>query len=291
MSPTKGRNSGFGISVETQQHVVRHVAMENHKTSRLATTATSYSWSMGLQSFPVTTILSPRGLERAHLVSSVGAQGYAIIPGLFTNGEMNALLESVRTSGLSLTKAGIRHVMRCEAVWQLAWNERLMSLARVVLGDNAVPFRAPMFDKSPNSNWLVVWHQDTALPLRERENVAGWGPWSLKDSINYAHAPADALEQILAIRVHLDESTSGNGPLRVLPGTHCHGVLNHKEIHDLSASIAPMKCTVRKGGIVLMRPLLVHSSSKSTSSASRRVLHIEYAATLHFAGELELMTA
>ena len=30
----------------------------------------------------------------------------------------------------------------------------------------AQPFRATLFDKSASANWLVVWHQDTALPMR-----------------------------------------------------------------------------------------------------------------------------
>ena len=37
-----------------------------------------------------------------------------------------------------------------------------------------MPFRATLFDKSPQANWLVVWHQDTALPLRRRLDISGW---------------------------------------------------------------------------------------------------------------------
>jgi ectoine hydroxylase-related dioxygenase (phytanoyl-CoA dioxygenase family) len=97
-------------------------------------------------------------------------------------------------------------------------------------GSGAFPYHATLFDKSPTSNWLVVWHQDTALPLRERKALAGWGPWSVKEGVNYAHAPASALRQVLALRVHLDDSTEHNGPLRVLPGTHTRGVLSDEEI-------------------------------------------------------------
>jgi len=42
---------------------------------------------------------------------------------------------------------------------------------------------------------------------------------------------------------------------------------------------------------VSMRPLLVHASSKATERARRRVLHIEYAASLRLEQDLELDVA
>ena len=185
----------------------------------------------------------------------------------------------------------MRHAMRNESVATVARDPRLLSLAHEVLGGGAIPFRATLFDKSPTSNWLVVWHQDTALPLRERREVPGWGPWSVKDGVNYAHAPARALEQVLALRLHLDDSVAENGPLRVLAGTHTLGVLSDDALHDLSIQIAAVECLVPKGGILAMRPLVVHASSKSQSSAPRRVLHIEYATSAAIAHGLELATA
>jgi ectoine hydroxylase-related dioxygenase (phytanoyl-CoA dioxygenase family) len=147
-------------------------------------------------------------------------------------------------------------------------------MARKVLGDNAVPFRATLFDKSRRSNWLVVWHQDTALPLRDRRETSGWGPWSVKEGVICAHAPASALEQVLAIRVHLDDSTEENGPLKVLPGTHSMGVLTDDAIHELAMARSAVECTVSAGGVLLMRPLLVHASSKAkTFARPRRALY------------------
>lgn len=107
---------------------------------------------------------------------------------------------------------------------------RLIETARSCLGRSAFPFRATLFDKSPHQKWLVVWQQDTALPLCERHQVVGWGPRSGKEGIVCAHASAHALEQVLAIRVHLDDSNTENSPLRVLPGTHQRGVLSDEAI-------------------------------------------------------------
>jgi len=86
-------------------------------------------------------------------------------------------------------------------------------------GNTAHSFRATLFDKSAVSNWLVAWLQDTALPLDRRVDDSSWGPWSVKDGVLHAIAPASARATIVALRVHLDDSTLPNGPLRVLPGT------------------------------------------------------------------------
>jgi hypothetical protein len=72
----------------------------------------------------------------------------------------------------------VRHALRHPSVATLAREPRLLNIAQEVLGAEARPFRATLFDKSPQANWLVVWHQDTALPLRNRHDTPSWGPWS-----------------------------------------------------------------------------------------------------------------
>ncbi|MGA8767709.1 MAG: phytanoyl-CoA dioxygenase family protein [Candidatus Acidiferrales bacterium] len=181
--------------------------------------------------------------------------------------------------------------MRHETIAAFVRQPSLAGLAGEILGTAAIPFRATLFDKSPNSNWLVVWHQDTALPIQHRRDVPGWGPWSVKDGITYAHAPAAALEKVVALRVHLDDSTVENGPLRVLPRTHNIGVLENDAIRQLASDMSPVDCVVPLGGVIAMKPLIVHASSKSRSEQPRRVLHIEYAPSLALQDGLELAIA
>jgi hypothetical protein len=206
-------------------------------------------------------------------------QGFAIIPDVVSEASISVLLERLSGTNLRRSRAGIRHALQHPAVMEIAQDPQLLDIARGTLGSEATPFRATLFDKSPLSNWLVVWHQDTALPLRKRFEAEGWGPWSVKDGILYAHAPASALDRALALRVHLDDSTVENGPLRVLPQTHKLGVLSDNAIHDLASRLKPVDCVVPKRGIVAMRPLIAHASSKSLSDKARRVLHIEYASS------------
>jgi ectoine hydroxylase-related dioxygenase (phytanoyl-CoA dioxygenase family) len=215
--------------------------------------------------------------------------GFDVTPDVMTDVEVHSLLTAI--AGSERSRAGVRHLMRNEAVARFARKQRLLDLATAALASTAVPYRATLFDKSPGANWLVVWHQDTALPLRHRREAPGWGPWSTKAGVLYAHAPATALRRIVALRVHLDDSTSRNGPLRVIPGSHEQGVLSDAAIQDLVAGQCAHECTVPRGGVLMMRPLLVHASSKSVVPAPRRVLHLEYASTLSFEAELTLHVA
>jgi len=220
--------------------------------------------------------------------SDIEQRGFSILPAMFLQREMEKLTRDLEEPGLQRSKAGIRHALKHDSIQNLATEPRLLSIAREILGHEAIPFRATLFDKSPQANWLVVWHQDTALPIQERHDAQGWGPWSLKDGISYAHAPASALCQVLALRVHLDESNSDNGPLRVLSGTHVKGVLTDEAIEKLVGHIPAIDCLVPQGGVLAMRPLIVHASSKSHSQVPRRVVHIEYAGCRSFAAGLEL---
>ena len=217
--------------------------------------------------------------------------GFSILPDVFAPAEMVTVSGTLAGDAVQRTKAGARHVLNLPVVHDLAADARMLDIARQFVGAAAVPFRATLFDKSSTANWLVVWHQDTALPLRQRVERDDWGPWSTKAGVLYAHAPAWALEQVVALRVSLDDSTPTNGPLRVLPGTHRGGVYSDEQIERLAESTIPVDCVTQSGGVIAMRPLTVHASSKSTDGQPRRVLHIEYAATVHIGPGLELAVA
>lgn len=178
--------------------------------------------------------------------------------------------------------------MSVSQIADLANDERLVSIARQELEKDAFPFRATLFAKTGKANWLVVWHQDTALPLRFRHNEDGWSSWSKKEGFWYSHAPASALSRVVALRLHLDSSTNENGSLRVVPSSHTLGILEDNEIKETVNARGFVECNVGKGSVLVMRPLLIHASSKAQTDAPRRVLHVEYADTLRFSQNIEL---
>jgi hypothetical protein len=214
--------------------------------------------------------------------------GYSIHSNVFPRDRMIALLDSLEDAQLVRTKAGARQVLQVPTVRALGNDEAMLAIARSYVGPRAFPFRATLFDKSLDANWLVAWHQDIALPLRGRLDARGWGPWTIKGGVLHAIAPASALEQVIALRVHLDDSTIDNGPLRVLPGSHRSGILLDDQIDAVAAGGMAVNCVVDAGGVIAMRPLLLHASSKATGVQPRRVLHFEYAADRHFDHGIEL---
>jgi hypothetical protein len=215
--------------------------------------------------------------------------GFQVTEGVVPGTGCDRILEALSASKRG--RAGARHLMADPAVRAFAHREDLMALARRHVGPGAVPYRATLFEKSGRSNWLVVWHQDTTLPLASRSEDSEWGPWSCKEGVTYAHAPAWALETIVALRIHLDASTRRNGPLRVLPGSHRSGVLSDEEVFRRAKTERAVDCIVGRGGVLSMRPLLIHASSKAEGPEPRRVLHLEYAASLELGDGVRLVDA
>ena len=217
--------------------------------------------------------------------------GFWFVNRILSGQECDLLLRALSQLNGLRSRAGARHLMRHPEVAEVASDSRLLSIAREALGPAAAPYRATLFEKSGESNWLVVWHQDTALPLVERFESTEWGPWSMKAGIHYAHAPTWALERILALRLHLDDSTAENGPLRVIPGSHKLAVLPDERVFEIARQQPHVECLVPRGGVLAMRPLLIHSSQKAESPEPRRVLHLEYAAGLNLAPGIGLAVA
>jgi ectoine hydroxylase-related dioxygenase (phytanoyl-CoA dioxygenase family) len=173
---------------------------------------------------------------------------------------------------------GLRNLLRSSPqVLQFASSARLVSLLEKAGGASAFAVRAIFFDKNPEANWLVPWHQDVAIPVRSRIETPGFTGWSIKEGVLHVHPPREILEGMFTVRLHLDDCSAGNGALRVLPGSHLCGKLDASEIARWTTSNQALVCELSKGDALVMRPLLLHSSPPADRPAHRRVLHIEYA--------------
>ena len=123
-----------------------------------------------------------------------------------------------------------------------------------------------------------MWHQDLTVAARERVDLPGYGPWTDKAGVPHVQPPVEVLEQMLAIRVHLDPCSAENGPVRVIDGTHRFGRLAAEAIDQIRADRSESVCVAAEGALLAFRPLLLHASSPATRPDHRRVIHIEYAA-------------
>ncbi len=224
-------------------------------------------------------------------VKAIKNPGYWIEKDVFSELECSAILEVLSQSEIKRSRAGTRNLMAVAEIWKLAHSARLLRICEKICGHAMIPYKATLFEKTGKANWLVAFHQDTALPLENDVQGNGWGPTSIKQGVHFVHAPSWALSQILAIRIQLDESNSGNGPLRVIPGSHRKRLMSDVEFKQKMASEKEVECIAGKGSVIAMSPLLLHASSKAINDKPRRVLHFEYAPSLQLAAGIKLAIA
>jgi ectoine hydroxylase-related dioxygenase (phytanoyl-CoA dioxygenase family) len=214
------------------------------------------------------------------LAELLAHDGFAVLPGAFDASRVDVLLRAVAPLAATAAgvRGGVRHLLRdVPAVRALATSAPVRYVAEAALGPEAFAVRGILFDKTPGANWKVVWHQDLTIAVRARRDVAGFGPWSEKDGVPHVQPPAELLARLVAVRVHLDDCTETNGPVRVLPGSHRSGRLSAAEADGRRAEIPEVVCTVLRGGILAFHSLILHASSPALEPAHRRVIHIEFA--------------
>jgi hypothetical protein len=175
-------------------------------------------------------------------VQSIKENGFAIIPRC-----LSAQMVEDLCSHLGTANHPQRNLLDVPAVRELAVSEPVWQLIVTVLGTECFAVRGILFNKTRDSNWRVAWRQDRTIAVRERKDLAQFGPWSIKAGVTHVQPPASVIARMLAVRLHLDESHTDNGPLRVIPGSHRAGCLSAEEVAIWSERPSVIY-TVPKGG-------------------------------------------
>jgi hypothetical protein len=219
------------------------------------------------------------------LGGQLAAIGYAVLPALYTAAEVAALLrciEAAPAAGPNFRRSqdvfAIRNLLgEVPALWPLLDTPALRGLLGELFPEGCHLTKAIYFDKPAGSNWLVAWHQDLMINVdRRATDLPGFGPWTAKAGWVAVQPPAEILENTVTIRLHLDDCDATNGALKVVPNSHIDGVVPAEAIAAQTA--AATVCAVPAGGAMLMKPLLLHASNRSTSARPRRVIHLEFSA-------------
>jgi lipoate-protein ligase A len=204
--------------------------------------------------------------------------GYSIHPQVVPALMLDALrAEAARLAAIEPGAAhGIRDLLRKSPLVRSASRAPWL---RALLPRDVVCVRGILFDKTPETNWLVPWHQDLTLCVRERHETPGYGPWSVKHDVPHVQAPVGLLSRMMTLRLHLDDATLANGALRVLPGSHAYGLLDAEALTAWREREPEAVCEAAAGDVLAMCPLLLHASSKAECKAGghRRVVHLEFA--------------
>lgn len=219
-------------------------------------------------------------------------KGFAVINGVYSPEEVEMLAECIRrvdsgrdTFRRSQHLFAIRQFLKeVPDALPLIFNNRLRRILAEYGSPEYFPVKSIYFDKPAGSNWFVAYHQDLTISVDKRADIEGYGPWTVKQNQFAVQPPAEILHNMITVRIHLDDTDEHNGALRVLEGTHLRGIVRPEslDIHKEQEEI----CRVEKGGLMLMKPLLMHASSRSSDERSRRVIHVEFS-DAELAGNLQ----
>lgn len=166
----------------------------------------------------------------------------------------------------------------------LIFTDKLKTLIKDMMGDNCFVVKSIYFDKPETSNWYVAYHQDLTISVDKKLELENFGPWTTKQNQFAVQPPIAFLENSTTIRIHLDDTDEHNGALRVIPKSHLKQIYRPESI-DWSKEMETT-CCVEKGGVMLMKPLTLHSSDRTTNNKKRRVIHIEFS-TMELPPELK----
>jgi hypothetical protein len=205
-------------------------------------------------------------------VEQLVVDGWALVPTGVPAEVRAELRDTVFARGI----AGTRCLLDLPLVTSVARSLKEELIAAGTLPGAAVAIQAIAFDKTPDTNWKVAWHQDLMFPLAGPATASGYELPVKKAGIDYARPPLPVLEGLLAVRLHLDPCGPANGPLKVCAGSHRHGLIDSARCADWATSHGETLALAGEGEAILMRPLLLHASSQATEPAHRRVLHLVY---------------
>jgi ectoine hydroxylase-related dioxygenase (phytanoyl-CoA dioxygenase family) len=212
-------------------------------------------------------------------IEKLGRDGFFILHEVFTNEEVDGIktvLENhFKARGYPDYPYAVRNLLHeVPALKALVLSSNVMEILRAI-EPNLFLTKAIYFDKTPGSNWYVTWHQDIVINVNEKIDTPGFAGWTKKAGIHGVVPPDDYLKSTVTIRIHLDDAEASNGALKVIPGSH-HKKLTDHEVSAITQRNLSETCEVRAGGIHVMKPLLLHASSKATSENHRRVIHLEF---------------
>lgn len=213
----------------------------------------------------------------------IAKNGYTIVEDVISKEQVELLRAAIASipAGEEVRRRtnvyGIRHLLEISpACRELAASPAIRALVTPILGDECFAVRGTFFDKVPGANWNLRWHQDSVISVKQKIETPGYRAWSIKAGVTQVRPPVEVLQQMLAIRIHLDDCRETNGALRIMSGSH-HQRWEREDLERAKANHSVAVCEIPERGVLAIRPLALHASSASTSPNHRRVIHIEYA--------------
>jgi len=213
------------------------------------------------------------------MTNQIGKNGYSFCRGVLSASTVNKIIEEIERQACEMTRVGIRNPeTHFPSIQKLIQSSALKSIVHQFLPGKSIPVRSILFDKSADTDWGVPWHQDLTIAVQAKHEMPGYSAWTLKDGVQHVQPPVEIMKRMVTLRVHLDDANATNGALRVIPESHHNRRYASESIPQEISKHPEIICEARAGDILVMKPLLLHSSKKGISKGNRRILHVEYSA-------------
>ncbi len=138
--------------------------------------------------------------------------------------------------------------------------------------------RVLLLDKRPDANWALGWHQDWTIAELSRQEVDGFGPWTVKRGIVHVAPPAALHAKMLTARLHLDHMDERNGALLIAPGSNRLGRIAEADIQAVVDRHGVETCHADAGDVWFYSTPILHASARAEAGRRRRVVQIDLAA-------------
>ena len=211
-------------------------------------------------------------------VADYHRDGYVLLPELFTQAEVRAMLNEVEGGGrVAATTRGSEDTTGKKAKLAI-WHElgddiwaaastcpRIVNTIRVLLGEETAFFHGKVMLKEAHQGGAWEWHQD-------------YGYWYNQGFV---------FPRLISAFVALDPATRENGCLQVLRGSHKLGRLDHgrvgaqtgadaARIGQIEALFERVYCEMTPGSALFFHSNLLHASGPNHSDRHRRAFIICY---------------
>jgi ectoine hydroxylase-related dioxygenase (phytanoyl-CoA dioxygenase family) len=205
---------------------------------------------------------------------SFALDGVTLVPHVLDAGACADVAANIHLTNPA--RGGARCLLEQPWCAALAQQLRVHPALAACLPTGHVAVQCTYFEKSAQRNWLVPIHQDLSIPVAARVDEPSLRGWSEKEGSLFVQAPVALLEQLVALRLHLDDCLDADGPLRVVKGSHLGGIVPNDVAIAAREAGQEASCTARSGDVLALRPLLLHASSKGSGNGRRRVLHFVF---------------
>ncbi|MCK0068709.1 phytanoyl-CoA dioxygenase family protein [Kordiimonas laminariae] len=203
--------------------------------------------------------------------------GAELIDDFLSPASLKSLQTATDTLTLTTIKGGLRNAeTKIPLISKTIEIEAIQERLEAYLAPPLSLVRAIYFDKTTDQNWLVPWHQDLTIAVDRFFECEGWENWTQKEGIWHVQAPLTVLENMITVRIHLDDTDQRNGCLNIVPSSHALGRIPHKTITGITAQSGHTECVANAGSALIMKPHIIHSSKKGTKPSRRRIIHLEF---------------